>query len=570
MEDKEFNLLEKPWIKVMDRNCSVSEVSLIDVILNAHNYESLAGEMPTQDIAILRLILACLHTIFERYDLDGNESYIYEEGAVYAKYRWMELWNNKAFPAAPIIKYFEEWHDRFFLFHPERPFFQVTHVPQNKDKNDKESMIKHFNGTILESNNKKRMFCTRIGESKYVLNYSEAARWLVTLMAYDDGGLKKQGEEENKEIKKDEEKTFSVIPGWLTNFDAVYAVGKNLFETLMLNFALLDGNGNEWGLNIPVWEETNVREGQSVKIPFPNNPAALYTLQTRRVKLIRNDNFVTDLEVAVGDVVDKNLAYGYETMSNWKVDKKTSKRSFFHRKKRSEAVWRSFPQFTDKTKNNDKEKIYLENSTVTKWIRMMKQNNRHLPKSFPVLFRTVSVELGKSNGCIADVVSDNLSFDTGILQNEFKPFYDSIIEEIELINNGATVIARYASDLAVSSGAMDKRAQSDIKKANGFAKNQNAYDYGNDRYYEIVGNTFLAWFQSVYVDMDPEEYNASKSALNNELCKRILSMKDDLVMQYRKKSLIGTMVDKKLYSEPRLTNYFCAKILKLFGGNNND
>ena len=74
MNEIEFNLIDEPWIRVMDSNCNVSEVSLKDAILNAHNYKSLSGELPTQDIAVMRLMLAVLHTVYSRADENGNES----------------------------------------------------------------------------------------------------------------------------------------------------------------------------------------------------------------------------------------------------------------------------------------------------------------------------------------------------------------------------------------------------------------------------------------------------------------------------------------------------------------
>ena len=56
MADMEFNLLHEPWIRVMRENCRVEEVSLADALLHAHEYQGLAGELPTQDAAILRLL----------------------------------------------------------------------------------------------------------------------------------------------------------------------------------------------------------------------------------------------------------------------------------------------------------------------------------------------------------------------------------------------------------------------------------------------------------------------------------------------------------------------------------
>ena len=64
MREKEFNLLEEPWIRVRSPDCAVREVSLTDALLHAHEVTDLAGELPAQDAAVLRLLLAVLHTVF--------------------------------------------------------------------------------------------------------------------------------------------------------------------------------------------------------------------------------------------------------------------------------------------------------------------------------------------------------------------------------------------------------------------------------------------------------------------------------------------------------------------------
>ena len=70
--DKDFNLLNKPWIRVINERCEVQEVSITDALLKAHEFTDLCGELPTQDIAILRLLLAILHTVFSRVDSQGR------------------------------------------------------------------------------------------------------------------------------------------------------------------------------------------------------------------------------------------------------------------------------------------------------------------------------------------------------------------------------------------------------------------------------------------------------------------------------------------------------------------
>lgn len=72
MKEIEFNLLEEPWIRVLRPDCRVEEVSLRQVLLQAQAYSDLAGELPTQDVAVLRLLLAVLHGVFGRVNAQGN------------------------------------------------------------------------------------------------------------------------------------------------------------------------------------------------------------------------------------------------------------------------------------------------------------------------------------------------------------------------------------------------------------------------------------------------------------------------------------------------------------------
>ena len=64
--DREFNLIDKPWICVRDNGCEVKEISIRQVFEHAQDYTELAGETKTQDMAVLRF-LACgdLHGILK-------------------------------------------------------------------------------------------------------------------------------------------------------------------------------------------------------------------------------------------------------------------------------------------------------------------------------------------------------------------------------------------------------------------------------------------------------------------------------------------------------------------------
>ena len=83
-----FNLLDEPWISVVyDEKGTTKEVSLQELFINAHQYKDLAGDTKTQDFAVLRVLLAVLHTVFSRFDADGN---VYEYLAVDERFKQIE------------------------------------------------------------------------------------------------------------------------------------------------------------------------------------------------------------------------------------------------------------------------------------------------------------------------------------------------------------------------------------------------------------------------------------------------------------------------------------------------
>lgn len=224
MAEKEFNLLDEKWILVRRKDCTVEELSLTDVILHAQEYVDLAGELPTQNVAILRLILAVLHTVVSRYDIDGSEKPLKKPRE--AIDRWKALWEAGRFPEKPIREYLETWHERFWLFHPERPFYQTPAMDNEKTAAVFKSS--KLNSSISESENKTRLFSSRAEDGKKYLEYGEAARWLIHLNSFDD-------------IANERGKTGikGVGVGWLGNLGIIYVDGKNLFEKMMLNLVLL-------------------------------------------------------------------------------------------------------------------------------------------------------------------------------------------------------------------------------------------------------------------------------------------------------------------------------------------
>lgn len=179
MKEIEFNLLTEPWIRVRLRDNTVREVSLTEALVSAQDYVDLAGEMPTQNAAVLRLLLAVLFTVFSRVDAKGKPRPLAQSDD--ALERWSELWQLGHFPAEPVRDYLEQWKDRFWLFHPTHPFWQVPTLSNGIAFDGKK-----LNGERAESGNKTPLFQNISKAECAVLTYAQAARWLIYQNGYDE------------------------------------------------------------------------------------------------------------------------------------------------------------------------------------------------------------------------------------------------------------------------------------------------------------------------------------------------------------------------------------------------
>lgn len=369
----EFNLIDEPWISVLtDYKGTTKLVGLKTLFENASEYIALAGDMATQDFAVMRVILAILHTVFSRYDAQGNA---YEEVQLNDRMQqiekvdledkedyedalmktWKDLWATDEFPEI-VVKYLETWHDRFYLLDERYPFFQVTkqEVAGEKLSQSKPSEIsgKNMNRLISESSNKTALFSPKSGSGKHkeLLSYDEVARWLITFQAY-TGLMDKviYGKEKYKASK-----------GWLFDLGGIYLSGKNLYQTLLLNLKLVDTSNSYYNINIqnPCWENAPAKSLQkTLRHTCLDNLAELYTIWSRAIyieKYSSAEAFIMQV-VKIPEITHENNFL--EPMSLWKYNYSgENKDKFTPRKHRfNESIWRSFGLITQTRDNGGKD-----------------------------------------------------------------------------------------------------------------------------------------------------------------------------------------------------------------------
>lgn len=527
MSEKEFNLLDEPWIRVMTLNGETEEQSLLYVLCHAQEYKRLAGELPAQDFAVMRLLLAVVQTVIYRYDEDDEESLLDEPQE--AVKRWRMIWKSGHLPSDLINEYLTEWHERFWLFHPERPFYQVPEAA-----NGTKASAAKLNGEISESENKIRLFANRNGAGKSKLTFSEAARWLLYLNGYDDTSAKPK-------------KKGLVSPGagWLGKMGIVFAEGENLFETLMMNTVLLETENCQecWEEPLPTWELEKCRSGERENINIPDNQAELLTLQSRRILLKRTDNNVDGYNLLGGDFFQKDGSIN-EQMTFWRVTEEKNKALVVspRRNNPNKQMWRDFANLVIGEKDGYR-------PGVVKWVEFLKRKNCIDNKKL-ICFRTASVQYGDKDFFVTDVFGDNISFSLNIFTEYGLNWVRLINDEIGLCDKAAHFIKCFANDL---------------QKAAGDTSGKYSGNAG-EQYYYLIDQPFRKWLLAIEPNISDREQEIVK--WRKQALKIAMDLGKEMLQQAGEKAFVGRKEEGEYYSSASAYNKFlwsingCFKIKK--------
>lgn len=393
----EFNLLDEGWISVVtDYKGTTKLVGMKEFFKDSHKYIALAGDTKTQDFAVMRFLLAVLHTVFSRYDADGvvykgieldDRMRQVEEikGRAAKEYpdalmkTWKDLWNSGKFPEI-VDEYLEAWRDRFYLFDDKYPFYQVNKDDINPQKISKsapsEVMGKNVNRLISESANKIAIFSPKYSSdnNKEKLSYEQTVRWLITYQSY-------TGLSDKVIFGKDK---YKASKGWLFDIGGVFLSSDNLFKTLLLNLQLVNYSNTEYNTTIekPCWEfDTKEIISSYLSNNIVDNISQLYTAWSRAIninKFTEGEPFSMQI-VKLPEIIHENNFL--EPMTIWRYNLSgENKEKFTPRKHRAnKAVWRSFGLITktEGEKNNSSRKPgiidwlkCIENKVNDKFIRI--------------------------------------------------------------------------------------------------------------------------------------------------------------------------------------------------------
>jgi len=230
----QFNLVTEPWIPCLMPDGETRELGLQEALERAHEIWRVFDPFPPVSSSLYRLLLAVLHRNF------GPRN----------RQEWKKLWQRGRWDPDILRAYFEEWKERFYLFHATYPFYQNANLKTKEEDDEQGLKLSILTKYALSAGNRATLFDHSLDEAPRMVPPAEAARLAVAYQAYFLGGLISR--------RKGEPPAAPAAP--LAKGAAVIFEGQNLFQTLMLNMVAYDVEAGEpfqgqFGDDCPAWEQ---------------------------------------------------------------------------------------------------------------------------------------------------------------------------------------------------------------------------------------------------------------------------------------------------------------------------
>ncbi|MFE2763294.1 type I-E CRISPR-associated protein Cse1/CasA [Streptomyces halstedii] len=476
-----FDLTSRPWLPVLLKDGSERELSLPEVFDQARDIRRLVGDLPTQDFALTRLLLALLYDALSepRGDIAPADTDA-----------WEELWLSRSAYAAPVAAYLHRHRERFDLLHPEFPFFQTPGLRTAKDE------ISSLNRLVADVPNGDPFFSMRRpGVDR--LGFAEAARWLVHAQAYDTSGIK-SGAVGDPRVKAG--KGYPQGPAWAGNLGGVLLEGDNLHETLLLNLIAGDTPGvHAAEADRPAWRAEPGGPAPALDLGLrPYGLRDLYTWQSRRIRLHHDEDGVHGVVLAYGDRLEPHNRHGHEPMTSWRrspaQEKKRQENLVYLPREHdpSRMAWRGMDGLlvgreTGSAQGPDGAERLAPK--VVQWAAQLATEGL-LPRGYLIRTRVIGARYGTQQSVIDEVVDDGVLMPAVLLHEADRRYGDKAVDALHDAEKAVGALAQLAADLALAVGTDPEPGRN------------TARDLG----FGTLDTPYRRWLRDLGGTSDPEEH----------------------------------------------------------------
>lgn len=448
------NLVRDAWLPVQRlSDGTVEEVSLRELFARAGEFRRIVGDVPTQEIALLRLALAVLYDAHQGpVDLDA----------------WLELWEPDTDDTFSQVTcaYLDEMAERFELLDDKRPFFQTADLKTAKDE------VAPLSRIVTDASSGGALFSMRRPGVERI-PFAEAARWLVHAHAFDVSGIKPAMRQDTRAKAG---KVYPLGVGSLGMLGGIFAEGETLRETMLLNLVPFEeaygGSGFEQRIPMdrPVWRRDKpygsgprgAREGG----PEPAGLRDLYTWQSRRIRLVADGDSVTGVVLGYGDPPTQESPWVLEPMTAWRrsgVQEKKRKRVPYYTALRHQprrAAWRGLESLLhlragEEVTGKPGEGAQRLRPRITKWLRLLATelaDEELLPLSKLIRLRTVGVEYGTQQSVVDEIVDDAVVLPVITLHAGNEVYGAAAVDAVSDADQAVGALAQLAANLVRAAG----------------------------------------------------------------------------------------------------------------------
>lgn len=437
-EQASFNLIDNPWILCTDTNGDAQKLSISEVFEQADNLVRLAGESPTQDMAVFRTLLV----IFWR--AHSSAAKLTSGDAEDVAEWWLEIFHGEQDLAGPVTEYLATFRNRFDLLHPTEPFMQVADLATSKGNRDGLEKL------IPDSEND--YFSMRAGSGLQAIDLDEAARWLLHQHSWNYAGIK-PGVVGDPRVKSG--RSYSIGTGWSGRSGGVILHGKNLRETLLLNTNPDRVFTQDFHLDLPAWERLPDTAGTHGR-ERSTGPCDLLTWQVRRVRLFIEDRQVVGILATNGDKLDLKNHFN-DPMTAYRYSKNQSKKNqIVHMPKTHLALrtmWRGIePLLVREGVVAGPPETRDHQPDTIKWLGEIRAFDGRLMKDFTVGVELIGQEYGSNDSVYVSTIHEELPMRLALLADKDASASHLLVTSTNATLQAAITVGQFAGNLSVAAG----------------------------------------------------------------------------------------------------------------------
>jgi CRISPR system Cascade subunit CasA len=499
------NLVDDPWLPVISEG-QVELVGLRAALIDSQRFDSLTISASTAWVAVVRQVL--LPVVADSFGFPDSRA------------QWGERYARGRLDPGILNRYLDEHRHRFNVFDEACPFAQTSGLRSVKDELKPSSLLV----PAMPAGNNVPLFGSRTDNNPAPLPWYEAIIWVLHAHCWDTAGIK-TGAAGDPQVKAGKV-SASLAP--LGNLGVVMPIGRNLFETIMLNMPIIGKTSSPTTpctADSPQWRRPCSDATWTER--HANGLLDLWTWQSRRCRLVptldpaTGETVVHEVVVTAGDRL--SVIPDVEPHTGWTVNEKPQPGELPRhpcRHSPGRSAWRGLAGLVAlRAKTSRASRLLIQAGEL--------QAEGMLPEDYPLSVLIVGVQYGTQNAVVESTISDSIPLPVTALWTDL-----AVGENVEAV----------ASDTDRLVKAVDSLERDLCKSLGGDLAPRDKGERASDRLVFLLDSVARRFL--VDVQREPARANELLNLWKRDARNATLSVADSLLAQVPLAAVIGRPVSQ--------------------------